>query len=517
MITVGKSIMEKFWKLANFDIYHDANSMSEESQIYITTVSVAEVVKRKKPSKHYVYVINVLWSDGKQQVICRPYCKFFDLQACLSEAFPVESGEVHPSQRIIPLLPGKILFGRSEVKNVANKRKDLLTEYLQDLVSLPEKISRSSFVIDFFEVTADDIKSLTKKATIKKKEKTANNISDPFRLEQYIVVEAFKKSERNQIGLAIGEVVDVIEKHENGWWFVSLEDEQGWVPGSYLEPVSGSKDLMIESVYGKEEKFICTKPYKALQPDELSLALGDVVFVLGKCSDGWWNVRLKSDVEKNYDGFVPAVHLEKVPKEAENGIMRRSKTVLSRGVVAPPRRTSLKKKNPPVENDKVDGSNNKRRVSKDEGKKKARLIKFTKPVKQPRRVSDASSLAIHFATLNVLTDVVPSNAKETQMQLPLSPAAEIQIQNSLQPLTPNPQPTPNVDESMEDQKPLSFSPAEIYISVGNYNDTDEGILSLKKGQQVHVLEKDDGGWWYAKADNISGWVPSNFLKLVKSA
>jgi len=31
----------------------------------------------------------------------------------------------------------------------------------------------------------------------------------------------------------------VIEKHENGWWFVCIEDEQGWAPSSYLEPLEG--------------------------------------------------------------------------------------------------------------------------------------------------------------------------------------------------------------------------------------------------------------------------------------
>ena len=25
----------------------------------------------------------------------------------------------------------------------------------------------------------------------------------------------------------------------SGWWFVNVEDEQGWVPASYLEPAEG--------------------------------------------------------------------------------------------------------------------------------------------------------------------------------------------------------------------------------------------------------------------------------------
>ena len=41
----------------------------------------------------------------------------------------------------------------------------------------------------------------------------------------------------SQVSLACGDVVGVIEKHENGWWLVCIEDQQGWAPSSYLEPI----------------------------------------------------------------------------------------------------------------------------------------------------------------------------------------------------------------------------------------------------------------------------------------
>ena len=41
----------------------------------------------------------------------------------------------------------------------------------------------------------------------------------------------------SQVSLACGDVVGVIEKHENGWWLVCIEDQQGWAPSSYLEPL----------------------------------------------------------------------------------------------------------------------------------------------------------------------------------------------------------------------------------------------------------------------------------------
>nr|XP_047128266.1 SH3 and PX domain-containing protein 2B-like isoform X2 [Hydra vulgaris] len=313
---------------------------------YIIKVSIPDVAKKRKPTKHYVYIINLLWSDGTQQIICRRYCQFFDLQTNLIDAFPLESGEVNPNQRILPLLPGKILFGRSSVKNVALKRKDLLSEYLQKLIALPEKISQCSFVMEFFEVTHEDIQNLTSEDMAIKNEQTAHNTFDPSPLEQYIAIESFEKTERNQVALKMGDVVDVIEKCDNGWWFVSIENEQGWAPGSFLEPLGCDKrDIIEESIYGMEEKFFCIKTYKAEQPDELSLTLGDIVFVLVKYSDGWWNVRLKRDADEDYDGLVPAVNLSRIPQGAEAGVIRQSKTnIQSRGIVAPPRRNSYKMK-----------------------------------------------------------------------------------------------------------------------------------------------------------------------------
>ncbi|KAK2549488.1 SH3 and PX domain-containing protein 2B [Acropora cervicornis] len=45
-------------------------------------VKIIDVQKRKIPSKHYVYVIKVSWSDASVNVIYRRYSKFFDLQVC---------------------------------------------------------------------------------------------------------------------------------------------------------------------------------------------------------------------------------------------------------------------------------------------------------------------------------------------------------------------------------------------------------------------------------------------------
>lgn len=46
----------------------------------VQDATVVDVEKRRNPSKHYVYIINVTWSDSTSQTIYRRYSKFFDLQ-----------------------------------------------------------------------------------------------------------------------------------------------------------------------------------------------------------------------------------------------------------------------------------------------------------------------------------------------------------------------------------------------------------------------------------------------------
>jgi hypothetical protein len=63
------------------------------------------------------------------------------------------------------------------------------------------------------------------------------DVTGPLVLDQYRVLADFKKSNRNELNLVRGQIVDVVEKQPNGWWFVSIDDQQGYVPATYLEPL----------------------------------------------------------------------------------------------------------------------------------------------------------------------------------------------------------------------------------------------------------------------------------------
>jgi myosin-1 len=43
----------------------------------------------------------------------------------------------------------------------------------------------------------------------------------------------------------------------------------------------------------------------------------------------------------------------------------------------------------------------------------------------------------------------------------------------------------------------------------------DGEMSLVKGDEVEVKEKDDNGWWMVVKNGQEGWAPSNYLKLIE--
>ncbi|XP_078128825.1 SH3 and PX domain-containing protein 2A-like isoform X2 [Sander vitreus] len=79
----------------------------------VLDVNVVDVQKRRNPSKHYVYLINVTYSDSTSHVIYRRYSKFFDLQMRILDKFPIEGGQKDPKKRIIPFLPAGLHMVKS--------------------------------------------------------------------------------------------------------------------------------------------------------------------------------------------------------------------------------------------------------------------------------------------------------------------------------------------------------------------------------------------------------------------
>nr|XP_039263335.1 SH3 and PX domain-containing protein 2B-like [Styela clava] len=278
----------------------------------IQDIRVKDIEKRKLPSKHYAYIIEVEWSNNTKSMIGRQYSAFFDFQMSLLELFPVEAGQRDPRQRQIPFLPGKLLFRRSNTREVALKRLRPIAEYCIGISKLPKHISESEVVVEFFTPTEEDKSTIRRTSVSPEKQsgvKTANEITGPVTFDKYIAIAEYTKENKKELSLKEGQVVEVVEKHENGWWLAANEEGMsGWVPGVYLESLYGETAVQSSKRLkpGSGEMYEAITDFKASSSDEMSFNYSDVVEVLEKNLEGWWYAR-RDDAE----GWVPATYLEK--------------------------------------------------------------------------------------------------------------------------------------------------------------------------------------------------------------
>uniref|UniRef100_A0A3P9PBQ2 SH3 and PX domain-containing protein 2A n=1 Tax=Poecilia reticulata TaxID=8081 RepID=A0A3P9PBQ2_POERE len=281
------------------------------SFLSLVPFSLVNMGKLTLPCKSKVKLVNSI--AGLADVIVL-------LQMRILDKFPIEAGQKDPKKRIIPFLPGKVLFRRSHIRDVAVKRLKHLDNYCKALMKLPSSISESEEVLKFFETRPEDLNPPTEDCGGSGKRKSGLDASDPMLLEQYVVVANYEKQEPAEISLQAGELVDVIEKSESGWWFVSTAEEQGWVPATYLNSHNGTRDDLElgASKAGEEEKYITVQPYSSEGKDEIAFEKGVIVEVIQKNLEGWWFIRYQDK-----EGWAPASYLKKM----KDDLSPRKKTV----------------------------------------------------------------------------------------------------------------------------------------------------------------------------------------------
>ncbi|XP_068062284.1 SH3 and PX domain-containing protein 2B isoform X2 [Anomalospiza imberbis] len=450
--------------------------------------------KCKKPKTKQVYIIKVTWSNGATEVIYRRYSKFFDLQMQMLDKFPMEGGQKDPKQRIIPFLPGKILFRRSHIRDVAVKRLIPIDEYCKALIQLPPYISQCEEVLQFFETRPDDLTPPKEEPIGKKRsgiiQRTASFLqrgadcasAEPLVLEQYVVVADYQKQESSEISLCVGQVVDIIEKNESGWWFVSTLEEQGWVPATCLEAQDGVQDefsMQPDEVpwrywslprhlgrrrtlgdlytpgWGQEEKYTVIYPYTARDQDEMNLDKGAVVVVIQKNLEGWWKIRYQGQ-----EGWAPASYLRK-----------------GNGDVFPPKLGSGSSAHSSALD--LDGiSRQQLLASRDKdglgGQRDGRFESRPLPSADIRR-------------------------KSPKMRQRPPPRRDLTIPRGLN--LPKPPVPPQVEEE--------------YYTIADFQTTIPDGISFQAGMKVEVIEKNLSGWWYIQIEEKEGWAPATFIDKYK--
>ncbi|XP_053732064.1 SH3 and PX domain-containing protein 2A-like isoform X1 [Synchiropus splendidus] len=479
----------------------------------VLDVNVVDVQKRRNPSKHYVYLINVSYSDSTSHVIYRRYSKFFDLQMRILDKFPIEGGQKDPKKRIIPFLPGKVLFRRSHIRDVAVRRLKHLDNYCKALLKLPSHISQSEEVLKFFETNAEDLNPPTEDCGGSGKRKSGLDSSDPMLLEQYVVVANYEKQEPAEISLQAGEVVDVIEKSESGWWFVSTAEEQGWVPATYLNSHSGTRDDLelgasktgevtkrhkshlkrldrrwtlggvISRQQSREEKYVTVQPYASQGKDEMTFEKGAIVEVIQKNLEGWWFIRYQDK-----EGWAPASYLKKM----KDDLSPRKKPATG-----------------PVEiiGNIMEISNllNKKTLSE-------------KDV-QTEEVSESPQVARKEISLPILrAESCPTNspqegkAKAEQPSPAIARIAPHRVEIGSPVLRQKP--PPRRDATLGLQLPSPPEPPTVeaeYYTIAEFQSCISDGISFNGGQKAEVIEKNSGGWWYVQIGEREGWAPCSYI------
>ncbi|XP_031159421.1 SH3 and PX domain-containing protein 2B isoform X2 [Sander lucioperca] len=439
----------------------------------VQEVTVQDVQKRRNPNKHYVYIIKVSWSDGSTEIIYRRYSKFFDLQMELLDKFPVEGGQKDPKRRIIPFLPGKILFRRSHIRDVAMKRLRPINEYCRALIQLPVYISQCEEVRVFFETRPEDLNP-PKEEPIGKKKSGDSTSADPLLLDQYVAVTDYEKQESSEVSLHVGQVVEVIEKNESGWWFVSSEDAQGWVPATCLEAQDDPDDFslpgeevprrfwslprhvsrrrtlgdLFSTGFGQEEKYSVIYPYSARDQDEIDLERGMIVEVIQKNLEGWWKIRYQGR-----EGWAPASYLKKTDIQGQKQ---------STGAAAHASTNDLDGFS------KQNQQNNAAKENRDNGQKENRLSFF----------SDKSKVGAR-------------HRPPPRRDLTLPRGTNL----------PKPPIPPQVEEE--------------FYTIADFQTIIPDGISFQAGVKVEVIEKNNGGWWYIQIDDKEGWAPATYIDKYK--
>ncbi|XP_051964108.1 neutrophil cytosol factor 1-like isoform X2 [Xyrauchen texanus] len=307
------------------------------AETYVLLVELLGFEKRFFPSQHYVYMLLVKWSDQSEKLIYRRYPEIHTFHA-LKEMFPIEAGDIDEKDRIIPsLLAPKWLDNQKTTET----RQGTLAEYCRALLNLPPNISGCHLVLDFFKMRLEDEsppaphpykRNETFMSTNRSRFNTSSEITGPIMLESYRVITDYSKSSKYEITLSAGDMVDIVEKSLNGWWFCQCEYKRGWFPASYLEPLDGADELEEPEPNYVGELYKTTNAYTAVEEDELTLEAGETIEVIHKLLDGWWVVRNGEDT-----GYYPSMFLSRAGEQkevdAEKDVVRRS--------TPPPRRSTI--------------------------------------------------------------------------------------------------------------------------------------------------------------------------------
>ncbi|XP_056138610.1 phosphatidylinositol 4-phosphate 3-kinase C2 domain-containing subunit alpha isoform X2 [Lampris incognitus] len=124
-------------------------TMKQEGRI--RQASIFSFQKRYNPDKYYTYVVRLLREgQNEPQFVFRTFDEFQELHNKLTILFPLWK---------LPSFPSKMVLGRTQIKEVAAKRKVELNNYVHNLMRSSTEVTQCDLVYTFFHPIARDDKT----------------------------------------------------------------------------------------------------------------------------------------------------------------------------------------------------------------------------------------------------------------------------------------------------------------------------------------------------------------------
>lgn len=346
----------------------------------------------------------------------------------------------------------------------------------------------------------------------------ANKASDVH--ATFITLADYEDNFEGSISFKEGQIAHLIEKNQDGWSFVRIQDKEGWVPSSYLassadkkstapprpaapagvkppasiKPPASVKPLSGEKTPASVKLPSGVKPLSGVKPPSgekpPSKGRPEVSTQQGKAVSEAQSQRIKIPLPPVKASVKPPSSLTNpVPKKPDlptkPEVKPRSK--ISQAEVPP--RPSLRKIISVPENKKTMCKALESFSSNGEGLSFCKGDEF-------EFLEDSNTGWWLIKTKHGNEGWAPASYLETVNKKPTV---------SGKPARPNPPKTGQQQNAKT-----------VYVAVAAYTDDgDKECISFKEGDRMEVLEMDEGGWWLVKIGAKSGWAPSNYLQALE--
>ncbi|XP_016379243.1 SH3 and PX domain-containing protein 2A-like isoform X5 [Sinocyclocheilus rhinocerous] len=341
---------------------------------------------------------------------------------------------------------------------------------------------------------------------------------DPPTVEaEYYTIAEFRSCLTDGISFSGGQKAEVIDKNSGGWWYVQIEEKEGWAPCSYIDkrkkptlnrqtstltrpkvpppapPIKKQNSLpCVESeavsltsprVYEEPEYDVPTVGLE-FDPEQEFLPGDAPTKAPPPLSQRTISFTLGEGDEEDDEGVYANGGFRAVPQCKDSHSDTYSSSATHRASMWDPPEYDAPTIEPNIETNTTLYTHTKQSKLKQQ----ADELK-SKPSVRPKPANqDCSSIRR------------PQNQEQP---------GQIQFRSS--------RTSEDSENDSENFQTFSNPPSFLYQTTAAYQREEPYELSFPAGVQVEVLEKQESGWWFIRWGNEEGWAPTYYLQAIKSS